>query len=85
MTDLAGRIHRRILTELGGTTDDYFRESTREERNGMVDIADAAHLAALEAEDSANPIAQTEQVRPPLRLNIDIAAFQAVYDDLDHE
>ncbi len=42
-----------------------------------------SRIAALEAEDSANPIAQTQQVRPDLRLNIDVAAFQRVYDDLD--
>lgn len=52
---------------------------------GTGSAGDLDYLRRLEEQDSANPIAQTEQVRPPLRLNIDIAAFQAVYDDLDHE
>lgn len=98
--NLEDRIKRRLLMEGGpyepgadGSMGETTGLSLLDGRNHgiytrdelWIEYEDAARIAALEAEDSANPIAQTEQVRPPLRLNIDIAAFQAVYDDLDHE
>lgn len=74
---LEDRVRMRVLIE------DPYWSNPAEPPPSRDDVV--ARVTALEAEDSTNPIVQTEQVRTPLRLNIDVAAFQAVYDDLDRE
>lgn len=90
MTDysLEDRIKRRILTELGGITDDYFRDALDEQPDGLTYISDASHLAALEAEDTANPIAATAIVRKDAATEIappDVEALLAAFNRLEDD